>query len=232
MEEVPGRGDDIGGQQAAILQGLQDGARGNRRAGSNGVSGAAQALKPVDNRSHEKHSPGHEKPTATTVPGAEAVEGEMNPLIYGAAGGAPQGQVVPGDDVRLAAALGAAAKVARRTGRTLTAVYQRRASLGRAAASGWREPEDVTLLEVIEAVDGPTRGDVPDVGQDWAAPARRLQQACDEAAALARQRLAKVTRAELARGKRKRLRPENVKDLLRQPANRCSGRLRRLRVRE
>jgi DNA-binding IscR family transcriptional regulator len=92
-------------------------------------------------------------------------------------------------------------------------VYQRRASLRRPAVSGWREPEDITLLEVIEAVDGPTRGDVPDVGQDWAAaPARWLQQACDEAAALARQRLAKVTLAELARGKRKRLRPENVKE--------------------
>jgi Rrf2 family protein len=64
-----------------------------------------------------------------------------------------------------------------------------------------RPAQDITLLDVIEAVDGPIRGDVPDVGQGAAALARQLRQMCDEAAALARQRLARVTLAELARGK-------------------------------
>jgi Rrf2 family protein len=65
-----------------------------------------------------------------------------------------------------------------------------------------RPAKDITLLEVIEAVDGPIRGDVPDVGQDGAAAmGKRLRQACDEAAALVRERLSKVTLAELARAK-------------------------------
>jgi DNA-binding IscR family transcriptional regulator len=32
-----------------------------------------------------------------------------------------------------------------------------------------RAPKDITLLDVIEAVDGPIRGDVPDEGQGAAA---------------------------------------------------------------
>jgi DNA-binding IscR family transcriptional regulator len=65
-----------------------------------------------------------------------------------------------------------------------------------------RPPKDVTLLEVIEAVDGPVRGVAPPVGQGGAAALdRRLQQMCDEAAVLARERLARVTVAELAKGK-------------------------------
>jgi Rrf2 family protein len=65
-----------------------------------------------------------------------------------------------------------------------------------------RPPKDVTLLEVVETVDGAIRGDAPAVGRGGAAALdRRLQQMCDEAAALARERLAKVTLAELAKGK-------------------------------
>jgi Rrf2 family protein len=65
-----------------------------------------------------------------------------------------------------------------------------------------RAPKDVTLLEVVEAVDGPVRGDVPDVGRDTAAAMdKKLRGACDRAAELARERLGKVTLAELARGK-------------------------------
>jgi Rrf2 family protein len=61
----------------------------------------------------------------------------------------------------------------------------------------------IILLEIVEAVDGPIRGEAPPVGQGEAAAAldRRLQQVCDEAAALVRGRLAKVTLAELARAK-------------------------------
>jgi Rrf2 family protein len=65
-----------------------------------------------------------------------------------------------------------------------------------------RPAKDITLLEVVEAVNGPVRGDVPDIGQGGAAALdKRLQRACDEAAELARERLAKVTLAELARAK-------------------------------
>jgi Rrf2 family protein len=66
-----------------------------------------------------------------------------------------------------------------------------------------RHAQDITLLEVVEAVDGPIRGDAPPVaaGKEGAALARRLQEACDGAAALVRGRLAQVTLAELARGK-------------------------------
>jgi DNA-binding IscR family transcriptional regulator len=55
----------------------------------------------------------------------------------------------------------------------------------------------ITLLATVEATDGPVRGDAPPVDQRG----RPLQAACDEAAALVRQRLARVTLADLARGK-------------------------------
>jgi Rrf2 family protein len=66
-----------------------------------------------------------------------------------------------------------------------------------------RPAKDITLLEVIEAVDGPIRGDAPPVGAgpEGAAVAKRLQEACDGAAELVRGRLARVTLAELVRGK-------------------------------
>jgi Rrf2 family protein len=66
-----------------------------------------------------------------------------------------------------------------------------------------RAAKDVTLLDVIEATGGPIRGEATPVGQGEASAAldRRLQQVCDEAAALVRGRLAKVTLAELARAR-------------------------------
>jgi Rrf2 family protein len=68
-----------------------------------------------------------------------------------------------------------------------------------------RPAQDITLLEVIEAVDGPIRGDAPPVGagKEGAALAKRLQEACDRAAELVRGRLAKVTLADLVRRKRR-----------------------------
>jgi Rrf2 family protein len=60
-----------------------------------------------------------------------------------------------------------------------------------------RPAKDITLLEVVEVVDGPVRGDAPPVGQ----LDKRLQGACDEAAVLVRERLARVTLAQLAKGK-------------------------------
>jgi Rrf2 family protein len=64
-----------------------------------------------------------------------------------------------------------------------------------------RTPKQVTLLEVVEAVDGPLRALAEPVGKEGAALDRRLQAVCDEALALVRERLAKVTLADLARGK-------------------------------
>jgi Rrf2 family protein len=66
-----------------------------------------------------------------------------------------------------------------------------------------RPAKDVTLLDVVEAVDGPIRGEAPPAGQGEAGAAldRRLQEVCDMAAALVRRRLGKVTLAELARAR-------------------------------
>jgi Rrf2 family protein len=62
---------------------------------------------------------------------------------------------------------------------------------------------DVSLLEIVEAVDGPVRGDVPPVDNDGEAGIdHKLQTACDGAADIVRRNLARVSVAELA-GKRK-----------------------------
>ena len=65
-----------------------------------------------------------------------------------------------------------------------------------------RPPKAIALLEVVEAADGPVRGDAPPVGagKDGAALDKRLQEICDGAAALVRERLARVTLADLVRG--------------------------------
>jgi Rrf2 family protein len=64
-----------------------------------------------------------------------------------------------------------------------------------------RDPRDVTLLEVVEAVDGPLCGLADPVGKEGGALDKRLQAVCDKAAALVRERLAAVTLAELAQGR-------------------------------
>ena len=65
-----------------------------------------------------------------------------------------------------------------------------------------RPPKDVTLVDVVEAVDGPLRALAEPVGDgEGKTLDKRLQAVCDEAVALVRERLAKVTLAELARGK-------------------------------
>jgi Rrf2 family protein len=69
-----------------------------------------------------------------------------------------------------------------------------------------RPPERVTLLEVLEAVDGPVRGEVPRVAVgDKGRLDARLQQACEQAADTVRRRLRAVTLADLAgRGGKRR----------------------------
>jgi Rrf2 family protein len=65
-----------------------------------------------------------------------------------------------------------------------------------------RPAKDITLLQVVEAVDGPIRGAVPPVGKGAAAALdKHLGAVCEQAAALVRGRLAKVTLADLARPK-------------------------------
>jgi Rrf2 family protein len=65
-----------------------------------------------------------------------------------------------------------------------------------------RPAKEITLLEVVEAVDGPIRGESAGVGAGEATMlAKRLQAVCDGAAELLREWLAEVTLAALARGK-------------------------------
>jgi Rrf2 family protein len=64
-----------------------------------------------------------------------------------------------------------------------------------------RDPKDVALLEIVEAVEGPLRGVAPSVGKEGADLDRRLQAVCDAVAAVVRERLAAVTLEELAKGR-------------------------------
>jgi Rrf2 family protein len=63
-----------------------------------------------------------------------------------------------------------------------------------------RPPRTITLLEIVEAVEGPIRGQVPllstNNGDDKFS--RRLETVCAEAADLVRQRLQKVRLSDLA----------------------------------
>jgi len=60
-----------------------------------------------------------------------------------------------------------------------------------------RPARSITLLEVVEAVDGPVRGEAPAVGENLRLRAE-LQQVRDEAAEAVRGRLGKVSLADLA----------------------------------
>jgi Rrf2 family protein len=62
-----------------------------------------------------------------------------------------------------------------------------------------RPARSITLLEVVEAVDGPLRGQAPGVGGPAGARLEaELQRVCDDAAEAARRRLRKVSLADLA----------------------------------
>jgi Rrf2 family protein len=66
-----------------------------------------------------------------------------------------------------------------------------------------KPPKEISLLEIIEAVDGPLRGEAPAVEQDGPGRLdRRLQSVCDAAAGAVRENLRGVTVAGLARKKR------------------------------
>jgi Rrf2 family protein len=59
----------------------------------------------------------------------------------------------------------------------------------------------ITLLEIVEAVDGPIRGEAPVVSQARDRLDARLQEVCEEVAGLVRRRLGRVRLSDLA-GKR------------------------------
>jgi Rrf2 family protein len=60
-----------------------------------------------------------------------------------------------------------------------------------------RPARSITLLEVVEAVDGPVRGEAPWVGEDSRLDGR-LQAVCDRVAEVVRRRLRRVSLADLA----------------------------------
>jgi Rrf2 family protein len=60
-----------------------------------------------------------------------------------------------------------------------------------------RPPQAITLLEVVEALEGPVRGRAPEVGTDGAL-GRKLQAVCDKVAGVVRQGLRGVTLKGLA----------------------------------
>jgi Rrf2 family protein len=61
-----------------------------------------------------------------------------------------------------------------------------------------RPARDITLLEVVEVVEGPVRGRLPRFAADASRLDARLQQVCDDAAGAVRRRLRKVSLADLA----------------------------------
>jgi Rrf2 family protein len=63
-----------------------------------------------------------------------------------------------------------------------------------------RPTATITLLEVIETVDGPVRGEAPPVGAAGDALDARLQEVCGHLAELTRRRLGKVRLSDLAGG--------------------------------
>jgi Rrf2 family protein len=74
---------------------------------------------------------------------------------------------------------------------------------GRGSSGGFRlarPARDITLLEVVRAVEGPVRGEAPRTGgRGHARLDARLQAVCEGAAELVRRRLRRVTVADLAR---------------------------------
>jgi len=62
-----------------------------------------------------------------------------------------------------------------------------------------RSPSDITVLEIIEAVDGPIRGMAPLTDEKGGSPLdTKLEAVCEESAALVRKQLGAVKLSELA----------------------------------
>ncbi len=65
-----------------------------------------------------------------------------------------------------------------------------------------RSPSDISLLEILEAVDGPIRGQVPFTAEYNGALNTRLEQICKHSADQVRKHLEKVKVADLVAGKK------------------------------
>jgi Rrf2 family protein len=65
-----------------------------------------------------------------------------------------------------------------------------------------RPADRITLLEIVEAVDGPIRADAPVVGQDGPVN-KKLNAVCAAVAAVTREQLGKVRLSDLAGDRRK-----------------------------
>ena len=59
----------------------------------------------------------------------------------------------------------------------------------------------ITLLEVVEAVEGPVRGEAPVWGPDQGGLDARLREVCEEVAGLVRRRLRRVRLSDLIGGR-------------------------------
>lgn len=76
-----------------------------------------------------------------------------------------------------------------------------RSQLGR--SGGYRlhhDPRDISLLNIVEAIDGPIQAEVPGHGLDQDATARpvnKLQEVCDRSAQFLRSQLSQVSVADL-----------------------------------
>jgi Rrf2 family protein len=62
-----------------------------------------------------------------------------------------------------------------------------------------RAPKDISLLEIVEAVDGPIRGHISFEGDGTNRLEKKLQVICDQAAETVRRQLQKVRLSDLAR---------------------------------
>jgi Rrf2 family protein len=61
-----------------------------------------------------------------------------------------------------------------------------------------RPASDITMLEILEAVDGPIRGQAPGGGEDSSHVNRRLEQICNQSAEQVRKQLGKIKISELS----------------------------------
>jgi Rrf2 family protein len=67
-----------------------------------------------------------------------------------------------------------------------------------------RPAKDITMLQIVEAVDGPLRAEAPQASEHGAALDKRLQAVCEDAARLVRPVLEGISLASLAAGTTKK----------------------------
>jgi Rrf2 family protein len=86
--------------------------------------------------------------------------------------------------------------------RPLVSTQLVRSATGRSGGYRLAKPAArISLLEVVEAVEGPIRGEAPVVSQAGDGLHARLQEVCEEVAGLVRRRLGRVRLSDLAGGR-------------------------------